>query len=237
MNCLSCKQACPTSSEPPLSVAIAGSNVSYSFPPFSTHEQIASAFTITCGSFPSRDMGEIRIMEWTDEPGEAPNPLSSIFCSPFCYNDWYAQTYSNINTSLRLLRPDGIFVGDIFIQPSLSGEAKIVIITANYICDYDDGKAVECLFADFNTPNVGRDECDVCIRYTSGIFHTDGDPIAPGACVCPLCDRLTKPYSVTIEKKTSYFILSESFELKKDTTMNSYGPVEKILTAWKSMMH
>jgi len=231
MSCLACNEACLSTSEPPSCVAICGSNVSYSFAPSSTHAQIASAFTITCGSSPLSAKQEMRIFEWNEEPGEAPNPLSSMFCSPFCYRDWYAHKYSTLSTALRLLRPDGIFVGDIYIQPHLSGDARIAIITKNYICDYDEGKPVECLIAHFDARNAGKDECDVCIRYASGAFYTEGDPIAPGACVCPMCDRLTIPFTVTIEQRHSYFILTPS-ELKIDTTMKSSGPVEKIISAW-----
>jgi hypothetical protein len=95
--------------------------------------------------------------------------------------------------AFAFLRSDGLF-----IKPTLIQNGDILLETTTYITDTDEGRDIECLCV--HEDDLGLGGSCVCESITTGEWQVEDDaPI--GQVPCPVCDRLTKPWTL---KKRSY---------------------------------
>jgi hypothetical protein len=95
----------------------------------------------------------------------------------------------SLKEALLFLRRDGLF-----IKASMPFEDQMLIETATYITDHDDGKDVDCLCV--HEDDLGLGGSCVCEDITTGNWAVDGEDIKLGCVACPVCDRLAKPWAL-----------------------------------------
>ena len=95
----------------------------------------------------------------------------------------------SLKEALLFLRRDGLF-----IKASMPFVDQMLIETATYITDHDDGKDVDCLCV--HEDDLGLGGSCVCEDITTGNWPVDGEVIKLGCVACPVCDRLAKPWAL-----------------------------------------
>lgn len=95
----------------------------------------------------------------------------------------------SLKEALLFLRRDGLF-----IKASMPFEDQMLIETATYITDHDDGKDVDCLCV--HEDDLGLGGSCVCEDITTGEWAQDGAEIKLGCVACPVCNRLAKPWAL-----------------------------------------
>jgi hypothetical protein len=95
--------------------------------------------------------------------------------------------------AFAFLRSDGLF-----IKPTLIQNGDILLETTTYITDTDEGKDEDCLRV--HEDDLGLGGSCVCESITTGNWLVE-DEAPTGQVPCPVCDRLTKPWTL---RKRSY---------------------------------
>jgi hypothetical protein len=128
---------------------------------------------------------------------------------------------STMNASLRQLREDGIFARVTNITDGI-----LSVENTTYITDSEDGRILECLTVDPETPYVGTNDCSVCPRFTLGFTTTP----PRGSFRCPCCDRYSKPHTLVPRIHVATFRLTATgAEQTTDKTNMPVVVAERIL--------
>ena len=105
--------------------------------------------------------------------------------------------------AFSFLRSDGLFV-----KPTLNQNGEILLETTTYVTDIDEGKDVDCLCV--HEDDLGLGGSCVCESITTGEWLIE-DKAPIGQIPCPVCDRLTKPWTL---RKRSYNAIIKIHENK-----------------------
>jgi hypothetical protein len=101
-----------------------------------------------------------------------------------------------LQAGFDFLRRDGLFV-----KATAVSDDEALLENTTYVTDTDEGRDIDCLYV--HEDDLGLGGTCVCEDITTGEWLKDGSEAPKGCVACPVCNRLTRPWTL---KKRCYSV-------------------------------